>query len=248
MAERILFEKSEELLVKFFNSLNERERKSIGLMGGWAVHHILKSRGIAHMGSRDIDIFFDPKAVKPGLLREKLSKMGFHPHSTFRWAKIFHSENEKELGIEESKKYPLYDLSYVYFDVAAPSKAGHSMPEPILEKVLKKENMLVKINGVGIMVPTPKAIVEMKLKSAVSRTDPFKRSKDLADLYALLENSPELWEIKGGARTGTKLVDKKPIKKFRKSLQRFRIDGSIAAASSMLGADQGKITSLFEKL
>ncbi len=187
-----MFDKSEEFLVKFFKSLNEVGRKNIGLMGGWAVHHVMESKGFVHLGSRDIDIFFDPATIKPYLLKKKLDEMGFHAHSTFRWVKIFHSESEKELNLEESKKYPLHELSYVYFDIATPQGIENSMPEPILKKVLKKENMLVRIKGISIMVPTPKALVEMKLKSSPSRTDSFKRSKDLADLYALLENCTEL--------------------------------------------------------
>jgi len=248
MVESILFEKSEKLLAKFFKSLNRKEITSIGLMGGWAIHYILKSRGIAHIGSRDIDIFFDPATIDPKLIKKKLGEMGFHPHSSFRWVKIFHSESEKELGLEESKKHHLHNLSYVYFDVATPSKTSNSMPEPILAKVLKKENTLVKINGLSVMVPTPKAIVEMKLKSAPSRTDSFKRSKDLADLYAILKNFQELWEIKRGAIIKTKLVDKKLAKKFKTSLQRFRVDGSISEAASMLGINQEKITDVFEKI
>lgn len=248
MAERILFEKSEELLKEFFKGLDEKERKSIGLMGGWAVYHILKNKGISHIGSRDIDIFFDPKKITPDSVKQKLSKLGFHAHSTFRWVKIFHSETENELGLEESKKHPMHNLSYVYFDIAAPSKMDHSMPEPLLKKALSKENMIIKINGISVMVPTAKAIIEMKLKSSPSRTDSFKRSKDLADLYSLLENSPEVWETKDGTRIRAKPLDKKLVKKFKGKLERFRVDGSIASASSMLGTEQGKILALFGKV
>ena len=60
-----MIKKSEELLLDFFKSLAKNEKQHIGLMGGWAVHHILKNRDIVHMGSRDIDIFFNPSKIKP---------------------------------------------------------------------------------------------------------------------------------------------------------------------------------------
>src|SRR3989338_4956540 len=100
--DELLIEKSEELLYKFFNGFTDKERKQIGLMGGWAVHYLLENKGVEHIGSRDIDIFFDPKKTKPKTIAEKLEKMGFAPHSTFRWVKIFQSETKKEFNQEES--------------------------------------------------------------------------------------------------------------------------------------------------
>ncbi|MFH1256210.1 MAG: hypothetical protein V1494_02860 [Candidatus Diapherotrites archaeon] len=246
--EKLMIEKSDEFLHAFFKNLAKNEIDEIGLMGGWAVHYILKSRGVVHIGSRDIDIFFDPAKIKPKAIEEKLEKMGFHPHSTFRWVKIFHSETEKELGLEESKKHPIYNLSYVYFDIAAPNKIWHSMPEPLLKKVFKKEKGHVKIKDIQVMVPSPKIMVEMKLKSIPGRSDAFKRTKDIADLYALLENNPILWLVKNGRRTKTKGLDKNLAKGFRENLERFKIDGTIAASATMLKIGQNKLTDLLEKI
>ena len=85
LMEKLMIEKSDELLYEFFRKLKKNEIEEIGLMGGWAVHYTLKNKNVVHVGSRDIDIFFDPAKIKPKIVEEKLKGMGFHPHSTFRW-------------------------------------------------------------------------------------------------------------------------------------------------------------------
>ena len=63
--EKLMIEKSDELLYEFFHKLEKKEIDKIGLMGGWAVHYTLKNKEVVHIGSRDIDIFFDPAKIKP---------------------------------------------------------------------------------------------------------------------------------------------------------------------------------------
>lgn len=246
--EKLMIEKSSELLYAFFKNLKKKETEQIGLMGGWAVHYTLKNKGIAHIGSRDIDVFFDPAKIKQEFVEEKVEKMGFHPHSTFRWVKVFHSDTEKELGVEESKKYPIYELSYIYFDIATPVKTRHAMPEPLLKKVFGKEKERVKIRDIQVIVPSSKVLAEMKLKSVFERTDPSKRTKDIADLYVLLENTPGLWIAKKGYRVKTRGLNKKLVQKFREKLERFKIDGTIANAATMLNTNQNNLISLLEKI
>ncbi|MFH1392028.1 MAG: hypothetical protein ABIH20_06970 [Candidatus Diapherotrites archaeon] len=243
-----MIEKSDELLLKFFRNLNETERKNIGLMGGWAVHYTLKNKEVVHMGSRDIDIFFNPQKIKLKSLEDTLESMGFHRHSTFRWVKIFHSETEKELSTEESKKHPIHDLSYIYFDIATSTKMRHSMPEPLLKKVFDKEKEFIKIEEIEIMIPSAKILVEMKLKSTPNRSDAFKRTKDIADLYALLDTNQELWEIKQGLKIKTIGLNKKLVENFKEKLKRFKVDGTIATTASMLKINQIQVTSLLEKI
>jgi len=246
--EKLMIEKSDEFLYYFFKSLKKREAEQIGLMGGWAVHYTLKNKDVVHIGSRDIDIFFDPAKIKPKAVEEKLKSMGFHPHSTFRWVKIFHSDTEKELDLEESKKHPIHNLSYVYFDIATPVKIRHSMPESLLKKVFRKEKQHVKIKDIQVMVPSLKILVEMKLKSIPGRSDAFKRTKDIADLYALLNNHHELWVIKEGEFVKTKGLDKRLVQKFKEKLERFKIDGTIAASATMLKTGQSQLADLLEKI
>lgn len=246
--EKLMIEKSDELLYAFFKNLAKNEIDEIGLMGGWAVHYTLKNKDVVHVGSRDIDIFFDPAKIKPKAVEEKLKKMGFHPHSTFRWVKFFHSDTEKELGIEESKKHPIYNLAHIYFDIATPVKLGHSMPEPLLKRVFGKEKEHVKIKDIQVMVPSPKILVEMKLKSTPGRSDSFKRTKDIADLYALLENNASFWLVKEGRKIKTKGLNRKLVQKFKEKLERFKIDGTIAASATVLKIGQEKLTDLLEKI
>ena len=246
--EKLMIEKSDEFLHAFFKNLGKNEIDKIGLMGGWAVHYTLKNKDVVHIGSRDIDIFFDPAKIKPKVVEEKLKSMGFHPHSTFRWVKIFHSETEKELGLEESKKHPIHNLSYVYFDIATPVKIGHSMPESLLKKVFRKEKEHVKIKDIQVMVPSAKILVEMKLKSIPGRSDAFKRTKDIADLFALLNSHHELWIIKEGELVKTKGLDKRLVQKFKEKLERFKIDGTISVSATMLKIGQDKLTGLLEKI
>ena len=246
--EKLMVEKSDELLYEFFKNLSNRDQARIGLMGGWAVHYLLKGLDVVHLGSRDIDIFFDPKKVKPGTIDAKLEKMGFHRHSTFRWVKIFHSETEQELHPEESKKHPIHNLSYVYFDLATPTPCPHAMPEPLLKKVYQGEKTRIKVKGVPILVPAAKVLIEMKLKAAPERTDAFKRTKDVADLYALLNSHPELWVVKQGQRARTKGLDPKLVRTFKQKLDRFKTDGTLADAAGMLRIDQNRLTELLERI
>lgn len=246
--EKLMIEQSEKLLFKFFENLNAIEKENTGLMGGWAVHYLLKEKGSKHIGSRDIDIFFNPKRIEFKIIQEKLKCMGFHAHSTFRWVKVFHLETEKELSLEESKKHPIHNISYVYFDIAAPTRLKHTMPEPLLKKVFKKEKALIKIDGFKIMVPSVKLMIEIKLKSSLQRTDSFKRTKDIADLYSLLNTYPEIWQTKNAQRTKTKRIRKESIQKFKEKLETFKIDGTISTAANMINTSQEKIIQLLEKL
>ncbi|MDO8634599.1 MAG: hypothetical protein Q7K34_04880 [archaeon] len=247
MTEKLLIEKSEELLLAFFKELGEKERNDIGLMGGWAVHFLLKTHGVNHMGSRDIDIFFDPNKTSISIITKKLGQLGFWPHSTFRWVKIFHSETEKELSDEESKKHPIHNLSYVYFDIATPTPQQHAMPEPLLKKVFEKEKRFIEIHGTRVMIPTPKILVEMKLKSSVERTDLFKRAKDVADLYGLLNSNPEFWVYQKGQKAKTRGLNPKLVKKFKEKVRRFKIDGTTQLAAELIKTNENKITELIEK-
>ena len=239
--EKLMFSKSDELLHEFFKSLSTEEISQIGLMGGWAVHYTLKNKDVAHLESRDIDIFFDPTKIKPAIIEEKLEKMGFHRHSTFRWAKYFDSETEKELTIEQVRTHPSYNTSTIYFDIATPAKIAHTMPEPLLKKVFGKERQFIKIKGIEVMVPSQKVLIEMKLKSSPERTDTFKRTKDIADLFMLLKSHPEILTTKNG-------TDKKITQKFRGNVARFKGDGTTAGAAIMLKTDQNRLIELLEKI
>jgi hypothetical protein len=82
--DQIMVEYSHEYLIKIFSKLKQEERENIGLMGGWAVYYLLKEKGIEHIGSRDIDLFFNPEKISFERIVQLINVEGFHPHSTFR--------------------------------------------------------------------------------------------------------------------------------------------------------------------
>ncbi|MFH0955234.1 MAG: hypothetical protein V1777_03965 [Candidatus Micrarchaeota archaeon] len=246
--ERLMIKKSDELLRQFFLALSPNERMHVGLMGGWAVHYLLKREGKEHMGSRDIDIFIDPHTIKEKTLFEHLKKLGFQPHSTFRWSKFFHSETEQELSGEESKKHPSHNISPVFFDIATPVKTKHSMPEPLLKKVYAGQKETFSLSGVNVMVPSPKILVEMKLGSSIERPDPFKRAKDLVDLYNLLDCFSDLWAVNNNERIKVKNIPAKKIKKFKAKLDQFRTDGTLNDAATLARNTPARMYSLFQKM
>lgn len=246
--EKLMLKKSDELMHYFFKNLDSDHKHNIGLMGGWAVHYLLKSKDVVHMGSRDIDVFFNPAKLKPATLEKRLEKLGFHRHSTFRWAQYFDSDSERELSLEESKKHPLYDTSTIYFDIAVPGKVEHTMPEPLLKRVFAGEKELINIRGVEVMVPSTRILTEMKLKSAPQRSDVFKRTKDIADIYGLLDSDNSLWIEKNGQRIKTTRLNKKSIETFRQKIPKFKIDRTLTASANMLNIDEKKLTELLEKI
>ena len=83
----------------------------------------------------------------------------------------------------------------LYIDVLVDSKdprrfklAGFSVvEEPLLSRVfVGKECVEIEAYGARILMPTPQLLMEMKIKSFPDRTKDDKRTKDLADICALL--------------------------------------------------------------
>jgi len=240
---------SEKYLWDFFKSLNSKQRKNIGLMGGWAVHLFLEKLGIGHIGSRDIDIFFNPKEIDFQNLIKRMESKGFQPHSTFRWAKYIQFSTQKELKEKQSKKVPVYDLITIYLDIACPKKIDKRvMHIPILEKIFEKDSELVKFKNLDILIPSSRILIEMKLNSATKRTDRFKREKDLADLFALLYYDDSNWIIKNGKRMRTKTISRKLIKGFQKNIPKFTKDGTIINTSNMIKISPESIIDLFKRM
>ncbi len=249
MIKKLGVEYSEKYLYEFFKSLNQKQKKNIGLMGGWAVHLFLKKLEVSHIGSRDIDIFFNPREINFKDLITKVESLGFKPHSTFRWAKYVQLSTKKELSEDKSKDIPIYDLFTVYFDIACPKKVDKRiMHLSILEDVFKKEYELVKFKGQEIIIPSSKILVQIKLESVLGRTDKFKKEKDIADLFALLKYGDSNWEIKKGKRFRLKELDRKIIERFQKELDKFIRDGTIVNSSNMIRVGVEPVINLFKKM
>ncbi len=237
MIDKTMAQYSNKCLVRLFKQV--KQKGHIGLMGGWAIHYLLKGKGIEHIGSRDIDIFFNPQKVSLGRVKRLIESEGFKPHSTFRWAKFIHRSTGREMSSAGAGKVPQYDLCVVFVDVAAPKHPDKRvMNQLLLRKVFRGESKRIKLDGVRVMVPSEKVMAEMKLSSAGERGDRFKKSKDIADLFMLLYNKPRL----------LKATDKKLRKGFKLNLEGFRISGNLADASTMIGVPTTVILRTLNKL
>jgi hypothetical protein len=178
------------------------------LMGGWSVYLTLNEKfqratGREYPGSKDIDLGFhlDPewtpkefKASPMGKAIPKIESMGFVPES-FRFVKQYHLTEKRELTAEEKKHLPQYEIFNLYIDLLVDSKdpkrfkvAGFNvLEEPLLEGVFSgSDSVTTNIEGVNIVMPAPRLLMEMKVKSFPGRTADDKRTKDLIDLCGLL--------------------------------------------------------------
>lgn len=244
----VMVEHSERYLYDFFRSLHKGDRKNIGLMGGWAAHLLLAKRGIMHMGSRDIDIFFNPGEVVLEDLISRIEGVNFKPHSTFRWCKFVQISTEKEVTEAESKKLPLHDVATIYFDVASPERIDQRvMHVPALAEVFEKDFEFCKFKDLEIMTPGVKSMIEMKLASAQEREDEFKKAKDLADLFALLNYDNRWWEFDSeGRRISTKGINRGLIKNFKQGIDGLIRDGSLGQGATMLKVDAEVVIQLLK--
>jgi hypothetical protein len=178
------------------------------LMGGWSVYLTLNEKferttGREYPGSRDIDLGFhlDPNWTpnefensSMGKAIEKIESMGFEPES-FRFVKQYHLSEKRELTVEERRRLPQYEIFNLYIDFLVDSQdpnrfkvAGFNvLEEPLLERVFSgADRVTTKLEGVDVVMPSPKLLVEMKIKSFPGRTQDDKRTKDLIDLCGLL--------------------------------------------------------------
>ncbi len=221
-------EYSEKHLKSLFNRFH-KERVDVGLIGGWAVHFMIQKKGKEHIGSRDIDIFFDPEKSSPEKIIKIVEREGFKPHSTFRWALFIDKLSGKEVSEGESKKTPLHNLFTVYVDVFSSKAIDNSriLCEPQLAEV-SLEHELVEFNNLRIKIPTPTQMVKLKLKSVLEREE-YKQIKDLIDLFALITEFPEVLEkVEGNSELRNN---------FRVKLDGFIIDGVISKTGANLGVD-----------
>lgn len=246
----VMAEHSERYLYDFFRPLSSGDRKNIGLMGGWAAHLLLVKRKIKHVGSRDIDIFFNPKKVVLEDLIGRIEGVNFKPHSTFRWCKFVQISTGKELTEAESKKLPLHDVATIYFDVASPEKIDRRvMHVPVLAEVFERAFEFCEFKGLEIMTPGMKSMIEMKLASAPERGDEFKKAKDLADLFALLYYDNSWWEFDSeGRRISTRGLDEALVMDLKQGIDGIIRDGSLGQAATMLKVDVEVVIQLLRSM
>lgn len=232
-------EYSEKYLKDLFRKF-QKEKLMVGLMGGWAVHLLIQKKGKEHIGSRDIDIFFNPEETNPKELIKIVEKEGFKPHSNFRWALFIDRLRRKEISEGGSKRIPLHNLFTVYVDIFSSKDTGnpHILYEPLLTGV-SVEHELVEFNDLKIIVPTPTQLVKLKLKSVLEREE-YKQVKDLIDLFTLITEFPETLE---------KIERNSELRNsFRAKLDRFVIDGVVSKTGANIGLDSRLVEDMLRRI
>jgi hypothetical protein len=201
--------KSREIL----EIISEEIDTPVVLLGGWAVYltvneNFEKEYGSTYLGSKDLDLGFhidksqtidELNASDFSKTLKVLEKVGFWPHGTSRYCKIFHFETGGLITEDESRRYPPYDLFYLYVDMIVdnihPLNNEVFKIKPIDEPLLSRafnDNLFnrIKYGESTILLPEPHILLATKLSSFPRRTKDEKKIKDACDIYALLWSSP----------------------------------------------------------
>jgi len=196
-----------DLSKKYLKILFRDCTKEVLLLGGWAVYlnvndNYNDANGANYIGSKDIDIGFhidmnwsDEKLQKSTISKwiSKMKKLNFEAVS-FRTVKYFDYDTLKELSIDEAKKKLDWETLKLYVDLIVDNippifkKMFGFIPidEPLLKLSLKEDGyILTKYNGIDIKIVKPQILLAMKLNSVTTRTEDYKKIKDIADIFAL---------------------------------------------------------------
>lgn len=251
---------SERYVEKVFRQI----QGDVCLLGGWATYQAVnrnfeRVNGRKYIGSRDIDVGFhiDRSWSEEQLRKSEFSAAirvlegtGFQSVS-FRFLKDFDSETGKELLPEESAKLPLHRIFQLYVDPVVDyihpkirSVFGFvPIDEPLLSLVFADRICTVfRLFGRSILLPKSHVLLAMKLSSVVNRDKEHKRTKDIADIYALLWFS--------GVKITQLEADLFSIyseEKARKTVRGFTRE-EVKAVSDVLGVNSGEIARVLSEL
>jgi hypothetical protein len=170
--------------------LTEIFKESVGipicLIGGWASYFYVnetykRAFGKDYMGSRDIDIFFDPKKEKE--FSNVVHKRGFTKNGLrFRYEKIYDRTSKTFVTPEEAKRKPLYDLIYIFLDLFSNKKTNLLESWWDLEPFKKTSYFQIH----EFFVADIDTLIASKCTAMFARDKADKENKDACDLYALL--------------------------------------------------------------
>jgi len=236
-----------DLSWKYVQKITSELNKPLTLIGGWAVYFLVKDKfkeiyGKDYLGSKDIDLGYELKGdlKKSNLYKdiEYLKKQGFRILG-FRLMQEFHTETKKKLGLEEAKKIPPHFIHHIYIDLIVNHIPEgfknifgfNPIDEPLIDLVYSGRN----IKFSNFIIPTPEAMLAMKLNSVLGRDKEHKRVKDVCDIFALLYCSNikinEFYEI----------YNKNKAKKILKELD-------VEDASNLLGINKNIIKRIFDEV
>jgi len=156
----------------------------ICLIGGWATYFYVNEEyrrafGKDYLGSRDIDIFFDPKQEKA--FENVIKRRGFEKDGLpFRYEKIYDRENKAFITQEEAGRSQVFNLVYIFLDLFsnARTKLGSWYLEPLRK---------ISFFRMGdFTLADLDTLVSLKCVAIFARDKADKESKDACDLYALI--------------------------------------------------------------
>lgn len=222
-----------KLSLKHLTEIIASLQKPFCLIGGWAVYFTVNENfknatGRDYFGSKDIDLGFPIKKdwneedIKESNLAKavnKLEKMGFE---RVGWSlrKYYCVSKKQFVSIKEQKKIPFYDLVMLQVDSIVernPAKVKKALNcfffgEELLSQVFEENKQIeIKIEKQKLMIPMPEILIATKIKSIPNRTKGHKKQKDLYDLYALIQFSPQPAEEL--IKKAKEIVPQKSIKK-----------------------------------
>jgi hypothetical protein len=248
---------SKQNLSNVFSEISE----PLCLLGGWAVYLTVnenyKSRWKRdYHGSKDIDIGFhidqnqNPKLLQKSTFAKSIKSLvndGF-VQITHHFVKWYHTETRRQLSQKQSEKISQAFMFQHFVDPIVDGSNRYvkeilgTVPivEPLLLQVfMKKKYHWIKAFGSKIMLPETEVLLGCKLNALGGRTG-HKRTKDVADIYALI------WYSKSGLSTlSTKLL--KILNKYDALEQLSSInDDDFKAASEALGIPESEIITVIK--
>lgn len=181
-------ELSHEELEGIFKECN-RKNIPVSIIGGWATFFYVnptyrRAFGQPYMGSRDIDIFFDPEKAKA--FSEIIYQRGFVKNGfTFRYEKIYNRESKKYITQEQAKKERIYNLIYIFLDLFSNKETEELGSWWDLEPL----KTISPFHIGKFIVADINTLVALKCTALFARDKADKENKDACDLYALLQYS-----------------------------------------------------------
>jgi len=161
------------------------------IIGGWAAHLLTNNtfkewKGIDYIGSKDIDLAI--RATNLNIVTGRLIRIGYTPLN-FRFFKIYHRETKRPLSIEESNKYPIYELFYLFVDLILDQKVKKEatfFSDPLIKFVLDNE-LWLNIGKFKVIRPEPLLLTKLKI---INQREQEKRIKDILDSLFIASLSP----------------------------------------------------------
>lgn len=171
-------------------SESKARKCSVALLGGWAAYFFIndtyrRAFGRDYMGSRDIDLFIDPRDGEE--FAKLITELGFLPNGMFfRYERIYDREKKQFITPDESKKTPIFNIIYIFLDLFS----SKDIPKPVTWSDLQSLANFDVDTDIVLLQNTPivkmDILLDLKCTAIFARDKADKENKDACDLYSLL--------------------------------------------------------------